>query len=109
MLNLYRNGDDTVSWHADDEPELGDKPVIGSVSLGTERDFMLRPNDQPSGHGVRIALPHGSLLLKSGDTQTNWKHAVPRRKGVSSPRINLTFRLVSGPTNPAQKGRGRRW
>lgn len=94
LLNLYRTGEDSVSWHADDEPELGDEPVIGSVSLGAERDFMMRHNDQTDRGDVKITLPHGSLLLMAGATQSNWKHAVLKRKSIKLPRINLTFRFV---------------
>lgn len=93
LANLYRDGNDTVGWHADDEPELGDAPVIASISLGATRDFVLR-------HRTRtelvqsISLSHGSLLVMEGETQEHWKHCVPRRKRVHAPRINLTFRYV---------------
>lgn len=92
LLNLYRDGNDGVAWHADDEPELGPQPVIASVSLGAERDFILRHNDRDD--MLKLPLPHGSLLVMAGDTQEHWKHALPKRKGVGRPRINLTFRHV---------------
>ncbi len=93
LLNLYRNGHDTVGWHADDEPELGSTPTIASVSLGAERDFALRRKDR-AGDSVVVPLPPGSLLVMSGATQANWQHALPRRKRVQRARINLTFRHV---------------
>jgi alkylated DNA repair dioxygenase AlkB len=95
LLNLYRNGDDTVSWHSDDERTLGPTPIIASVSLGAERDFVLRHRDRADVEEVKIALPHGSLLLMQGRTQAMWKHALPRRRGVTTERINLTFRRVA--------------
>lgn len=94
LLNLYRDGNDTVSWHTDDEEELGPRPVIGSVSLGAERDFMLRHNERSELNNVKISLPDGSLLLMAGSTQTHWKHALPRRQRVVTERINLTFRRM---------------
>ena len=94
LANYYRNGQDTVGWHSDDEPELGDRPVIASISLGAERDFQLRHRTRNDLDTWTITLPHGSLLLMSGDTQRHWQHCVPRRKRIHSPRINLTFRAV---------------
>jgi alkylated DNA repair dioxygenase AlkB len=95
LLNLYRNGDDTVAWHSDDERTLGPTPIIASVSLGAERDFVLRHRNRADVEEVKIALPHGSLLLMQGKTQAMWKHALPRRRGVTRERINLTFRRVT--------------
>jgi alkylated DNA repair dioxygenase AlkB len=94
LANLYRNGTDSVGWHADDEPELGDAPVIASISLGAERDFQLRHRMRKDLAVKTIALRHGSLLLMRGSTQRMWKHQLPRRKRVTSARINLTFRLL---------------
>jgi alkylated DNA repair dioxygenase AlkB len=94
LLNLYRDGNDTVSWHADNEEELGPQPVIGSVSLGAEREFILRHNTRADVGDVTVLLPHGSLLLMAGSTQACWKHSLPRRKRVTAERINLTFRRM---------------
>lgn len=93
LANLYRDGNDTVGWHADDEPELGDAPIIASVSLGATRDFVLRHRSRTE-LVQSIRLSHGSLLIMEGETQEHWKHCVPRRKRVHAPRINLTFRHV---------------
>lgn len=93
LLNLYRNGSDTVSWHSDDEPELGRDPIIASISLGVERDFKLR-HRRKEHPDVNLPLGHGSLLVMSGKTQENWLHSIPRRKRVSAERINLTFRTI---------------
>lgn len=91
LLNLYRDGNDCVHWHRDDEPELGTDPIIASVSLGAERDFMLRHDD---GHKISVVLNHGSLLLMGQGTQVHYMHELPRRKGVTGPRVNLTFRQM---------------
>jgi alkylated DNA repair dioxygenase AlkB len=93
LINLYRDGNDCMGWHADDEAVLGEKPVIASISLGAERDLLLR-RQHARNASQRITLNHGSLLLMAGDTQSNWQHALPRRKHVTSPRINLTFRYI---------------
>ncbi|MBT8421610.1 MAG: alpha-ketoglutarate-dependent dioxygenase AlkB [Gammaproteobacteria bacterium] len=98
LANLYRDGNDSMGWHADDEPELGVRPVIASVSLGAERDLLLRrrAGRERGERSVKVCLPHGSLLLMSGATQQNWQHALPRRARISEPRINLTFRRILG-------------
>ena len=90
--NLYRNGQDAVSWHADDEPELGVEPVIASLSLGAERRFELRHNR--SRELLRLPLNSGSLLVMRGAFQHHWQHRIPRQAGITAPRINLTFRLI---------------
>lgn len=90
LANLYRDGQDTVGWHADDEPELGPTPCIASVSLGATRDFLLR--HRTTGERLKVPLTSGSLLVMAGTTQDHWVHALPRRKRVTTPRINLTFR-----------------
>jgi alkylated DNA repair dioxygenase AlkB len=94
LINLYRDGDDSVGWHSDDEAVFGDCPTIASVSLGQTREFLLRHKTRSELETVKIALDHGSLLLMSGETQTHWVHALPRRARVKSARINLTFRRL---------------
>ena len=90
LVNLYKNGKDSVGLHADAEPEMG--PVIASVSLGAARLFRLKGK----GGAVVFAerLPHGSLLIMAGMTQKNFKHEVPKEPTVALPRINLTFRYI---------------
>ena len=96
LLNLYRDGMDSVAWHSDDEPELGRRPVIASLSLGAARVFQLKHKHRPDVDRVDIDLPHGSLLTMAGDCQRCWKHQIPKRRGADrpGPRINLTFRRV---------------
>ena len=93
LANLYRDGSDSVSWHADDEIELGPKPVIASLSLGYERVFQLKhkTNKQLK---ANFLLPHGSVLVMSGSTQQHWLHQIAKSKKSMGPRINLTFRYV---------------
>jgi alkylated DNA repair dioxygenase AlkB len=95
LANLYRNGKDYVSWHSDDEPELGNNPTIASVSLGETRRFQLRHKSNKNLDRVEIALKHGSLLIMKGSTQHFWKHQVPKTSKVLKERINLTFRIIS--------------
>lgn len=91
LLNYYRNGQDMVSWHSDDEPGLGRKPCIASISFGIGRDFIMRRIDDFD-HKIKIHLTNGSLLVMDGDTQNFWQHTIPRRIKVKGPRVNLTFR-----------------
>ena len=97
LLNLYRHGQDSMGWHADDEPELGAAPVIASLSLGATRRFRLRPRDAqcPPHPPVTLELTSGSLLLMRGPTQQYWQHAVPKTARPTAPRLNLTFRWVN--------------
>lgn len=92
LANLYRDGADSMGWHADDESELGPTPTIASVSFGAERRFDMR--HRQTKEVVRISLPHNSLLIMSGTCQTHWMHAVARTKRVREPRINLTYRWI---------------
>ncbi len=95
LLNLYRDGNDSVAWHSDDEPELGRNPVIASVSLGQARTFRLRHKLDETIPPVEIELTHGSLLVMSGALQHFWKHQLPKRRSPNlGPRINLTFRMI---------------
>lgn len=93
LINLYRDGNDYMSWHSDDEKELGQKPVIASISLGETRDFLFRLK-QDHLKKVKISLENGSLLIMKGHTQSYWHHAIPKRKNVLGPRLNLTFRNI---------------
>jgi alkylated DNA repair dioxygenase AlkB len=90
--NLYRDGNDAVGWHADNEPELGPAPFIASLSLGAERRFEIRHNK--TREILRLPLAHGSLLTMGGCFQSRWKHRIPRQPGITQPRINLTFRHI---------------
>ncbi|WP_299487687.1 alpha-ketoglutarate-dependent dioxygenase AlkB [Acaryochloris sp. IP29b_bin.137] len=94
LLNLYRHGQDSMGWHSDDEPELGLNPVIGSVSFGGCRRFLLRYKGDKSIPKVELNLTNGSLLLMQGPTQHFWQHHVPKTKRPVDPRINLTFRII---------------
>lgn len=92
LLNLYRDGNDSISWHSDDEKELGQNPIIASVNFGAERDFQLK--NKATGEKVNIKLQHGSLLIMQGAMQHHWLHQVPKRKNVNQARVNLTFRVI---------------
>jgi alkylated DNA repair dioxygenase AlkB len=94
LANLYRDQNDSMGLHADDEPELGAQPVIASLSLGEERVFRLKHRTRRELKPLRLPLPSGSVLVLRGDTQRHWKHEVPKSRQPCGPRINLTFRLV---------------
>lgn len=92
LLNLYANGQQHMGWHADNEPELGDDPIIASLSLGATRRFDLkhRHNDWQ----LSLNLTPGSLMLMSGNCQQYWLHRLPKQSSVQTARINLTFRYI---------------
>lgn len=92
LANLYRNGQDSMGWHQDNEPELGHQPVIASLTLGETRRFVLR--HQHHKERYEFKLSHGSLLIMAGNTQHSWQHCVPKTVRCQAPRINLTFRHI---------------
>lgn len=96
LLNLYRDGNDSMGWHQDNEEVLGENPVIASVNFGETRRFRLRHKDKKY-EPVSIDLPTGSLLIMAGATQHHWQHAVPKTKKQVGARINLTFRWTGAP------------
>jgi alkylated DNA repair dioxygenase AlkB len=93
LLNQYRDGNDKMGWHSDNEKELGKNPIIASLSLGATRFFDLK-HKRIKSLKKRLELPAGSLLIMCGSTQENWLHQVPQQKTIKDRRINLTFREV---------------
>jgi alkylated DNA repair dioxygenase AlkB len=93
LLNYYRNGNDSVAWHSDDEQELGTNPVIASVSFGQVRRFDVR-HKQDHKLKYSVELGDGSLLIMKGNLQHHWQHQVPKSSKRLKERINLTFRII---------------
>lgn len=93
LLNLYRNGDDGMGWHRDNERSLGAMPVIASVSLGAERVFQVRDyrDKKPV---ISLELKSGSIVVMKGETQKVWEHRIPKTKKFRDARINITFRSI---------------
>ena len=94
LLNYYRDGTDSMGLHADDEPELGQEPIIASVSLGEQRSIYFQHRHRREVKNLNLPLPNGSLLLMRGTTQRNWKHGLRKLSRPCGPRINLTFRWI---------------
>lgn len=92
LLNLYHNGSEGMSWHADDEKMLEPEGEIASLSLGATRKFSFK--HKKTKETIDITLENGSLLIMKGSTQSNWLHSLPKSTKVKSPRINLTFRTI---------------
>ena len=90
--NLYRNENDSMGWHSDNEKELGDEPFIASLSLGEERIFKIK--HKITKEPLKIVPPSGSLVTMSGLFQHNWQHCIPKSSIPKKPRINLTFRYI---------------
>lgn len=99
LLNRYRDGGDTMGFHADDETSLGVNPLIASVSVGAERRFVIKPRNNKTTvkrelFRRELLLQGGSLLIMAGKFQSEWLHGVPADKKQKEGRINLTFRKV---------------
>ncbi|HLK28704.1 MAG TPA: alpha-ketoglutarate-dependent dioxygenase AlkB [Puia sp.] len=93
LLNFYRDGNDSMGWHRDNEKELGLNPVIGSVNFGASRIFKLR-NYKDKKIVRSMELTNGSFLLMKGETQHYWEHALPKTSKPKGARINITFRII---------------
>jgi alkylated DNA repair dioxygenase AlkB len=98
LLNRYRNGQDSIGFHTDAEPELGPNPVVATLSFGSSREFVLKRRG--TGDRLRYQLGHGSLLVMGGSSQHHWLHAVPKTNADVEERISLTFRCIQ-PGAPA--------
>lgn len=94
LLNLYRNGNDSVAWHSDREHQIGRNPNIASLTFGQTRPFRFRHKTNKEIGQLEILLHHGTLLLMSGSTNTFWEHHIPKSAKDMLPRINLTFRQI---------------
>ena len=92
LANYYRDGNDSVDWHADDEAILGKQPCVASISLGAQRVFQLR--HRHTGERLDLTLPHGSLLFMGAGVQEYWQHKIPKENALSEARINFTFRSL---------------
>ncbi|NNL95480.1 MAG: alpha-ketoglutarate-dependent dioxygenase AlkB [Xanthomonadales bacterium] len=96
LANAYRTGSDAMGWHSDDEPELGSRPSIASISLGATRRFLVRPKRGQSKprRSTGIDLANGDLLLMEHDSQKDFQHCLARTRKPAGLRINLTFRNI---------------
>ena len=111
LVNYYAGGNDSISYHSDDERFLGPEPAIASFSLGARRDFLLRHKPPKNGEMLgdedskvlKYPLVSGDMILMRGKTQANWLHSIPKRKGgeVDKGRINITFRKAMVPGGTA--------
>lgn len=105
LVNYYSSGDDSISYHSDDERFLGPNPTIASLSLGEQRDFLMKhkpdtmPEGRPPGKPLKFALSSGDMIVMRGETQSNWLHSIPKRRSKTAPvgRINITFRKAIVP------------
>lgn len=93
LLNYYRNEDDSMGFHSDDEKELGPTPIIASLSFGHERELVFKHKFKKL-KPARLLLTSGSLLIMKGPTQANWKHGIEKGSSHMGPRVNITFRQI---------------
>jgi alkylated DNA repair dioxygenase AlkB len=94
LCNLYRDGQDTVSWHSDDETFLGPNPEIASLTFGASRPFQLK--HKTTKERLEFQLGDGAILYMGRGVQADWQHRIPRTNHQVSPRLNLTFRHALG-------------
>ena len=92
LANLYRDENDSMGLHSDNEKELGINPVIASLSLGESRDLYFKHKKIKK--SLNIPQKNGQLIVMHGETQKYWKHEIKKTKKLKKPRINLTFRNI---------------
>lgn len=100
LCNWYKDGTDSMGWHSDNEPELGNNPYLASLSLGQTRIFKIRHKKTGATHAIE--LENGSLITMSGKLQQYWQHCIPKTHKQVNSRINLTFRNIMRPRNTAR-------
>lgn len=94
LLNLYRDNNDRMGFHSDNERELGKEPVIASLSYGETRTLLFKHKKRKDMPTKNVRLTSGSVLLMKGATQENWSHGINSETQTCGPRINLTFRRI---------------
>ena len=104
LLNYYRDHNDRMGMHSDDEGELGHQPVIASLSLGETRTLLLRHKTRKDLKTIKLPLPSGSLLVMRGNTQQHWRHGINSERSPCGARVNLTFRTVTPLSRRASVG-----
>ncbi len=92
LLNLYHNGNEGMGWHSDNEKTIVANSPIASFSFGAERKFVFK--HKQTKESVSVMLENGSCLIMKGETQTHWLHSLPKATKITSPRVNLTFRVM---------------
>lgn len=105
LVNYYATGNDSITFHSDDERFLGPNPSIASFTLGARRDFLMKhkppAKSQPEveAEPLKFSLGSGDMILMRGETQSNWLHSIPKRKGGEADRgrINITLRKAMVP------------
>ncbi len=93
LLNMYRDGKDSMGWHSDNEKELGESPIVASVTFGAERRFRIREKANRK-NSFSIDLKHNSLLFMRPGFQNTYEHSIPKSSKAVGKRINLTFRQI---------------
>lgn len=96
LLNHYRNGNDSVAWHSDNEKQLGTDPMIASLSFGATRRFELKHKTRRELGKTSLGLGDGSLIVMGKGVQKHWIHQIPKQPAITVPRLNLTFRFIHG-------------
>lgn len=94
LINFYRNGLDHMSYHSDDEIELGKNPTIASLSFGETRMFHLKHKYKKDLEVIKLPIEHGSLILMKDELQHFWQHKISKTTKKIGARLNLTFRKI---------------
>lgn len=90
LVNYYKDGNDYIGKHSDDEKNLDTNGVV-SISYGASRKFRIR--NKKSGKKVKdIIINNGDIVHMGGDFQKEYTHEIPIEKKVKDSRYSFTFR-----------------
>lgn len=93
LLNIYPDGDASISPHFDNEKEMDKNAIIISFSLGATRKFNFEHINKNNDNRFRkFKINNGDILIMFPEAQEYWRHSIPKEKDVKECRISLTFR-----------------
>ena len=91
LINEYKDGNNSIGAHSDDETGLSKNAGIVAISYGSTRKFRIR-NKKTKQIVKDISMEHGDILQMKGNFQKEFTHEIPVEKKVTESRISFTFR-----------------
>jgi len=93
LINFYRNGNDYIKYHADDELVFGSNPTVSMLTFGCERTLKFKRNKKSESElNKSFKVKSGSLFIMAGAVQKYYKHGIEKDKEISDMRYSITFR-----------------
>ena len=93
MITKYRNGQQGIPFHSDDERSISPGSMISTISLGATRVLSFR--SKLRAHIADLTLSHGDIMNMTRQSQTSFEHSLIQDKSETM-RISITLRLIDG-------------